>query len=111
MENMTLNDGSRETVSDLKKKVEKMNEMVEVLKSKPPPTKKPSVTMQDRRNLWSEICQLNEMYMSGVLEIVRETIPLKNLNIKSDEVEIDIATLPVKVVIDLSRYVQHCLRR
>ena len=51
MENMTLNDGSRETVSDLKKKVEKMNEMVEVLKSKPPPTKKPSVTMQDRRNL------------------------------------------------------------
>ena len=51
------------------------------------------------------------MYMSGVLEIIRETIPLKNLNIKSDEVEIDIATLPVKVVIDLSRYVTHCLRR
>lgn len=49
--------------------------------------------------------------MAGVLEIVRDSIPLKQLNIKSDEVEVDIATLPVKVIIDLSRYVQHCLRR
>jgi hypothetical protein len=30
---------------------------------------------------------------------------LKNLNIKSDDIELDIATLPVKVIIDLNRYV------
>jgi uncharacterized metal-binding protein YceD (DUF177 family) len=46
-----------------------------------------------------------------VLEVIRDNMPLKNLNIKTDDIEIDISILPVKVVLDLNRYVQHCLRR
>jgi hypothetical protein len=55
MENLPLHDIKTDTVSDLKKKVEKMNATIETLKSKPPPTKKPSVTMQDRRRLCADI--------------------------------------------------------
>ena len=67
--------------------------------------------MQDRRALCSDILALNILYLPGVLEIVTDQIPLKNLHIKNEEVELDIATLPVKVITELHRYVQHCHRR
>lgn len=67
--------------------------------------------MQDRRTLCGDILNLNGLYMPGILEIVRDSIPLKNLNIKNEEVELDIATLPIKVITDLHRYVAHCHRR
>jgi hypothetical protein len=45
------------------------------------------------------------MYLAGVLEVVRDHMSLKNMMVKTDDVEIDVATLPVKVVLDLNRYV------
>ena len=105
-------------VQDLYRKIDKLSKGIKVIQNKPivappPPVIKPPVKptydkplgFMEKKQLCLNIKKLEPKYLKGVLDIVKEC-----MDIKGEELEFDIEKLPLRVCIELDKYVKNCLQ-